>query len=130
VHLRGVTPVSIVEAARSTHLAATSSVLPREKYMKKVLLGAVVAALCGVPVTSRAEAAGAPRRVTAQAPREAQAGAASGDAQKSEGEASDYAEREKAAPQLAEFSGGDQGIYIGTGALLAAILVVLLITAL
>jgi hypothetical protein len=35
-----------------------------------------------------------------------------------------YAAREAAAPQLAEFTGGGGGVYIGTGALLVALIVV------
>jgi hypothetical protein len=43
------------------------------------------------------------------------------------GSPQDYAERERAAPQLAGFSGGGGGIYIGTGALVVALLVVVVI---
>jgi hypothetical protein len=95
--------------------------------MKRLFVGALVAALCSLPGTSRAETQSAPGNVAA-APREAQA--ADGDAERSEGEAGDYADREKAAPQLAEFEGGAEGIYIGAGALAVALVVVLLLVAL
>jgi hypothetical protein len=39
----------------------------------------------------------------------------------------DYAAREAAAPQLAGFAGGSGGIYIGTGALVVALLVVVIV---
>lgn len=95
--------------------------------MKKLLLGAVVAALLGLPGISLAETPSAPRQVAAPAARDAQPSAPDQDAQSSEGEASDYAAREKAAPQLAEFSGGERGIYLGTGALIVVLLVVLIL---
>jgi hypothetical protein len=41
--------------------------------------------------------------------------------------ARDYAAREAAAPQLAEFAGGSGGIYIGTGVLVVALVVVVII---
>src|SRR5512133_1104393 len=100
--------------------------------MKKLVAGAVVAALCGVPVLSRAETASAPREAAAPAQREAQScPKPDGAAQSSDCEASDYAAREKAAPQqLHEFAGGADGVYIGGGVLLAALIVVLLVTVL
>jgi hypothetical protein len=97
--------------------------------MKRLFLGAVVAALCGAPVTSRAETPSAPREVAAPALLDAQARPAS-DAQSSEDEASDYAAREKAAPQLEEFSGGADGVYISAGALVVVLVVLLVLTAL
>jgi hypothetical protein len=99
--------------------------------MKRLFLGALVAALCSVPSMSRAETVSAPREAPAPAQRIAQAGPASDvGSHTSEDEASDYAEREKAAPHLAEFAGGADGIYIGAGALGIALLVALLIIAL
>jgi hypothetical protein len=41
--------------------------------------------------------------------------------------ARDYAAREAAAPQLAEFASGSGGIYIGTGVLVVALVVVVII---
>ena len=99
--------------------------------MKKLFLGALVAVLCAVPGRSPAETPSAPGQVAAPAPRDAQARPASGaDAQGSEADESDYAAREKAAPELAEFSGGANGVYITSGALIVALIVVLLLTAL
>jgi hypothetical protein len=100
--------------------------------MKRLVLGALVAALCSVPSMSRAEtAASAPREIAAPAQRSAQATPApDGSSQRSEDEASEYAAREQAAPHLAEFAGGADGIYIGAGALGVALLVALLIIAL
>lgn len=45
----------------------------------------------------------------------------------SRGSAPDYAAREAAAPQLAEFAGGGGGIYIGTGALVVGLIVLIVI---
>lgn len=98
--------------------------------MKRLFVGALVAALCSVPGTSRAETRSAPGSVAAPAPGEAQARPAADGDESSEGEAGDYAAREKAAPQLAEFEGGADGIYIGAGALAVALVVVLLLVAL
>jgi len=39
----------------------------------------------------------------------------------------DYAAREAAAPQLAGFAGGGGDVYIGTGALVVALLVVIVV---
>jgi hypothetical protein len=45
----------------------------------------------------------------------------------SPGSPQDYAAREAASPQLAGFAGGGGGIYIGTGALVVGLLVVIVI---
>ena len=45
----------------------------------------------------------------------------------SRGSEPDYAAREAAAPQLAEFAGGGGGIYIGTGALVVGLIVLIVI---
>ena len=97
--------------------------------MKRLFVGAVVAALCGAPGLSRADAPGETRTVTVPA-REAQAGRApAGDAE-GEVEPGDLEEREKAAPQLGEFSGGADGVYITSGAIIVALIVVLILVAL
>jgi hypothetical protein len=100
--------------------------------MKRLFLGAVIAVLCSVPGTSRAETPSTPGTVAAPTAHDVQARPASDvDSPAAEGEAGDYAARENAAPQqLQEFSGGADGIYIGAGALVVALLVVLLIAAL
>lgn len=92
--------------------------------MSKLVVGAMVAALCGFPVVSRAEAPPAPPQRSA-AP--AQQGAEACPEPGADAEACDYAAREKASPQLEEFAGGADGIYIGGGVIAAALLVVLLV---
>lgn len=96
--------------------------------MNKLVVGAMVAVLCGFPVVSRAEAPAAPQRSAAPAQQDPQACPPHEDgSQGTEGEACDYAAREKASPQLEEFAGGADGIYIGGGVLAAALIVVLLV---
>ena len=100
--------------------------------MQKLIVGAVVVALCGAPAISRAESPGALRQVGAS-PRNYveldRAPSSSPERDAAATDESEYASREKAAPQqLAKFSGGDNGVYITTGALLVAVLIVLLIT--
>jgi hypothetical protein len=43
------------------------------------------------------------------------------------GEAADYAAREAAAPELANFAGGRGGIYIGGGTVVVVLLVVVIV---
>jgi hypothetical protein len=94
--------------------------------MKRLFPIALVTVLCAAPALTRAETP--PPGIAAPPAREAEDGSASdGTAQSSEDEASDYAEREKAAPELGEFAGGDDGVYIGSGVLLVALIVVLLL---
>ena len=45
----------------------------------------------------------------------------------SPGSPSDYAAREATAPQLGEFAGGGGGVYIGTGALVVGLIVLIVI---
>lgn len=94
--------------------------------MKRLWIGAVVAALCGLPVMSHAG------EVPPPAQRDTLSGTvADGSSQESGDEASDYAARDAAAPQqLAEFDGGADGVYIGTGAVVLALVIVLLLVAL
>lgn len=98
--------------------------------MKTLLAAAVVAILCGTPGMARAETHGEPGKVAAPARTEGQPPGPDGDAQNPEGDANEYAEREAAAPQLAEFAGGADGVYVSAGAIAVALLVVLLIVAL
>jgi hypothetical protein len=94
--------------------------------MKRLFPIAVVTVLCAAPALTRAETP--PPGIAAPAARDAEDAAASEEtAQSADDEASDYAEREKAAPELGEFAGGDDGIYIGSGVLLVALIVVLLL---
>ena len=94
--------------------------------MKRLWIGAVVAALCGLPTLSHAE------EVPPPAQRDTLSGAtADGSSQGSGDDASDYAARENAAPQqLAEVDGGADGVYSGTGAVVLALVIVLLLVAL
>jgi hypothetical protein len=93
--------------------------------MKRLVLGVLLAVLCGAPGASRADVPGA---VTAPAANDRHGRAASnGEAYAAEAETSEYAAREEAAPQLEEFAGGQRGVYIGSGALLVALIVVLLL---
>jgi hypothetical protein len=95
--------------------------------MNKLVVGAMVAVLCGFPVVSRAEAPAAPERRAAPAQRAEACPQGDGASHRTENEACDYAAREKASPQLEEFAGGADGIYIGGGVLAAALVVVLLL---
>lgn len=96
--------------------------------MKRLFLGALLAALFAAPGLSRAETPSEPGNDPATAVVDAQDGAPADPAQ---GEAGDLAEREQAAPQqVGEFSGGADGVYITSGAILVALLVVLLLVAL
>jgi hypothetical protein len=93
--------------------------------MKKALLAvAALAAVVGAPALAWAGAPSAPiaavqdergGRLVVSTP--------AGDASR---QATDYAAREAAAPQLGAFQGGDVGIYIG-GSALGVVLVVVLI---
>jgi len=67
----------------------------------------------------------APSAAAAQAP--GGRPAASAPVDDSPGGTRDYAAREAAALQLGQFEGGSGGIYIGTGALVVALIVVLVI---
>lgn len=97
--------------------------------MKRLFLGAVLAALCAVPTMSLADTQGAPWSIAAPGTREAPRKAWNGVERRSPDEASDYAAREAASPQLAQFAGGADGVYITTGALLVALIVVLILIA-
>lgn len=93
--------------------------------MKRFLLGAVVAVLCSVPAVSRAEPQSEARNTAAPV---APYFLAAPDTQgASTDEASEYAAREKASPQLAQFSGGADGVYITSGAIAVALAIVLIL---
>jgi hypothetical protein len=91
--------------------------------MRKLHSFAIIAVLLGIPGSSYAETSpqdAAPATSAAQDRR-----AADGDG--SADDASNYAAREKAAPQLKEFSGGRDGVYLTTTALVIILLVVLVL---
>jgi hypothetical protein len=91
--------------------------------MKRLLAGAVIAVLCALPGVSRAETPSAARNIAAPAPPYLLARPAPA----ADGDAIDYAVREKASPQLAEFAGGADGVYITSGAIALVLAVVLLV---
>jgi hypothetical protein len=96
--------------------------------VKHLVIGALMATLCGIPGVTRGEtprsAQSSPAIPYYLARPATDAPSGSTDA------ASDYAARENASPQLAEFSGGGDGVYIGTGALVVAAVILILVLAL
>jgi len=93
--------------------------------MKKLLISVLLAAILCVPSLAQAGAVPVSRpagesllraQPTVTAPTEVSATSTP-----------DYAAREAAAPQLAEFAGGSGGIYVGTGVLVVALIVVVVI---
>ena len=93
--------------------------------MKKFFLCILLVAFSCVPSLAQAEVARAPHAAVGAVPGVGLAEPAPLDI--SPGSTRDYAAREAAAPQLAEFAGGSSGIYIGTGALVVALVVVIVI---
>jgi hypothetical protein len=93
--------------------------------MKKLIIGALLVALCCAPSIAQAGIPRAPSAAVVEAP----GGqiVASAPVADSVGGTRDYAAREAAALQLGQFEGGSGGIYIGTGALVVALIVVLVI---
>ncbi len=90
--------------------------------MNRLFSIAMMAVLAGAPVISRAESPTVPQTQTRD---EQDRPASSADG--ASDDASDYAAREKKAPQLAEFSGGRDGVYLTTTALVIVLLVVLIL---
>ncbi len=100
--------------------------------MKRLIIGALLVALSCVPAFAHAEPMGAPQVAINNVPgnelaKPAQLDVSQGSTPDYPGSTSDYAARERAAPQLAGFAGGGGGIYIGTGALVVTLLVVVVI---
>jgi hypothetical protein len=93
--------------------------------MKKLLISALLVALSCVPSLGLAGDTRAPHAAVGAVPGVGLAEPVPLDI--SPGSTRDYAAREAAAPQLAEFAGGSGGIYIGTGALVVALVVVVVI---
>jgi hypothetical protein len=93
--------------------------------MKKLIIGSALLALAGAPSLGRAEAPSQPPAdaAPAQDPRATEPAPADESQQPA-----DYASREAAAPELGEFAGGvGGGIYIGSGAVILVLVVLLLI---
>ena len=91
----------------------------------KLFLSALLAAILCVPSSARAGVAPAPRVAVATAPHVQLTRPAP--VEVSTDVTHDYAAREAAAPQLARFAGGDGGVYVGTGVLVVALIVVVVI---
>ena len=95
--------------------------------MKRLITCVLVAALLCVPSIARAAIPAQPAAAATEGP--GGRPAASAPVDDSVRSTPNYAAREAATPQLAEFEGGGGGIWIGTGALvvLAIVLVVVFI---
>ena len=87
------------------------------RVVKTALVAALLTAVSGVPSLAQANTISEP----AATPRET-----SGARRAAATVMADYAAREAAAPELAQFTGGNGGVYIG-GGLLTVVLLVLLI---
>jgi len=93
--------------------------------VRRFITGMLLVALSCVPAFAQTEATRLPEVSAAEVVRNRLAQPTSVDI--AEGSTQDYAAREAAAPQLAGFAGGSGGIYIGTGALVVALLVVIVV---
>ena len=93
--------------------------------MKNLFLSALLAGLLCLPSSVRAGTVPAPRAAVATAPHVQLTRPAP--IEVSTDVTRDYAAREAAAPQLAGFAGGDGGVYVGTGVLVVALIVVVVI---
>jgi len=94
--------------------------------MKKLITGVLLVTLSCLPSLAQAEVIPT-TQVTAAGETPGSSLAKPTQPDISSGSALDYAAREAAAPQLGAFAGGSGGVYIGTGALLVALLVVVVI---
>jgi hypothetical protein len=93
--------------------------------MKKLMTGVLLVALSCIPSLAQADVKRDPQAAAGEVVGNSLAQPALPDT--SRGSAPDYAAREAAAPQLAEFAGGGGGIYIGTGALVVGLIVLIVI---
>ena len=92
--------------------------------MKKLIAGVLMFAFSEIPSVASAEMTAAPRAAAAAPAAES---AAQPTAPAPTSEARGYAERESAAPQLGEYDGGHNGIYIGGGAVTVLLIVLLVL---
>ena len=93
--------------------------------MKRFITGVLLVALSCAPSLAQAEVTRTPQAGASEVQGNSLAqGAPIDDAP---GSALDYAAREAAAPRLGGFEGGSGGIYIGTGALVVALVVLLIL---
>jgi hypothetical protein len=93
--------------------------------VRKIIIGVLLVALSFVPSLALAEVTRAPHAVEGQVAQSSLAQPAPIDV--SPGSTLDYAAREAAAPKLAAFAGGGGGIYIGTGALVVGLIVLIVV---
>ncbi len=93
--------------------------------MKGFITGVLLVALSCVPSLAQAEVTRAPRASASEVQGNSLAQPAPIDS--APGSALDYAARQAAAPQLGGFAGGSGGIYIGTGALVVALVVLIVL---
>jgi len=96
--------------------------------MTKLITGAMLVTLSCIPTLAQAETTLAPQVMAGEVP-DNHPQARSGPIDVSPGSASDYAAREATAPELAQFAGGGGGLYIGTGALVVGLIVLIVILA-
>lgn len=93
--------------------------------MKKFLIGLLFIVLCSAPSLAEAQIAPASQATASEGSRRSILQPAQPD--DSPGSSVNYAAREAAAPELGGFAGGDNGIYIGSGAVIVVLLVVLIV---
>ena len=93
--------------------------------MKKLITCVLMTVLLCVPCIARAAAPAQPTAAVAGVPGGKLAASAPVD--DSLRSTSNYAAREAAAPQLADFEGGGGGIWVGTGALVVVAIVLLIV---
>lgn len=88
------------------------------RVVKTALVAALLIAVAGVPSLAQARTRGEPATISRET---------SGARRVAATVTADYAAREAAAPELAQFTGGDGGIYIGGGVLTVVLLVLLIL---
>ena len=92
------------------------------------MAGALLVALAGAPSLARAATVNAPLAAPAAVAEVAGGSPVSrASARVAPGDATDYAAREAATPELGRFEGGSSGIYIGGGTVVVILLVVLIV---
>jgi hypothetical protein len=94
-------------------------------FMKNLITAFLLVALSCFPAVARADVTRLSERTAGELPGNTLV--QPGQLDVSPGTPLDYAQREAAAPQLANYAGGSNGVYIGSGVLVVALLVVLVI---
>jgi hypothetical protein len=94
--------------------------------ISKLITGALLVTLSCIPALAQAETTLTPQATAGEVPVNRRQ-ARSEPIDISPGSASDYAAREATAPQLAQFAGGGGGVYIGSGALVVGLIVLIVI---